>query len=63
MQTDRHMAVLLVAFIVFFVAATRYKIKTEALCITLKKISIEILSNTYSGRTTRKLLDKNHTEI
>jgi hypothetical protein len=40
------------------VAATLSKIKTGALSIAFKKISMEILSNTYSGCTTRKLLEK-----
>jgi len=40
------------------VAAIRSRIKTGALSIAFKKISIEIPSNTYSGCTTRKLLEK-----
>jgi hypothetical protein len=39
-------------------AATSSKIKIGALSIAFKKISIEIFSNTYSGCTTRKLVNK-----
>ena len=39
-------------------ATTRSKIKTWALSVAFKKISVEILSNTYSGCTTRKLVNK-----
>jgi len=61
-QTDRHMALLLVTLI-FFMASTSFKKKSGALIIAFKKISTEILSNTYSGCTTRKLVKKSHTEI